>query len=199
MSVQVTTKNSIISSPPPQAPAARRRIASARTAPIGGPRAYLPNRPRTCRDPAVRFARRGPSVLRKDLGAKPWGPPAVTGEVEAIRLLAAGAWGGVRRAFLGIFSIRGRLHTGFWAKGGRRGPHSVENERSSKRWKSKTGLSARFCAPVPAPVESGMLNNPKFARRRLGYLRAKGDRPAKVCIRRVGLYKNAGMNTLAAC
>ena len=40
----------------------------------------------------MRFARRGPSVLRKDLGGKPWGPPAVTGEAGAIRLLAAGAW-----------------------------------------------------------------------------------------------------------
>lgn len=51
----------------------RRRIASAGTALIGGPRAFLPNRPRTCQDPAARFARRGPSVLRKDLGGKPWG------------------------------------------------------------------------------------------------------------------------------
>ena len=43
----------------------RRRIASAGTAPIGAPRAYLPNRPRTCQDPAVRFARRGPSSCGK--------------------------------------------------------------------------------------------------------------------------------------
>lgn len=43
MSVQVTAKNSIISSPPPQAPATRRRIASARTAPIGGPGASCGN------------------------------------------------------------------------------------------------------------------------------------------------------------
>ena len=57
----------------PQAPAARRQIASASPVAAGDPRAYLPNRPRTCQDPAARFARRGPSVLRKDLGGKPWG------------------------------------------------------------------------------------------------------------------------------
>ena len=63
----------------------------------------------------------------------------------------------------------------------------------------KIGVFGAVLRAVPAPVDSGMLNIPEFARRRLGYPRAKGDRPAKVCIRRGGLYKNAGVNTLAAC
>ena len=75
------------------------------------------------------------------------GPPAVTGEAEAIRLLAAGAWGRVRRAFLGIFSIRGRLHTGFWAKGRRNGPHPVEKRAALEAlgFRIRT-LSAVLCA-----------------------------------------------------
>ena len=52
----------------------------------------------------------------------------------AIRLLAAGAWGRIRRAFLGVFSSRGCLHTGFWAKGRHYGPHPVKNDRSSRHW-----------------------------------------------------------------
>lgn len=50
----------------------------------------------------------------------------------AIRLLAAGAWGRMRRAFLGVFSSRRHLHTGFWAKGRHYGPHPVKNDRSSR-------------------------------------------------------------------
>ena len=62
------------------------------------------------------------------------GPPAVTGEAEAIRLLAASAWGRMRRAFLGVFSNRGCLHTGFWAKGRHYGPHSVKNDQLLRHW-----------------------------------------------------------------
>lgn len=40
----------------------------------------------------------------------------------------------MRRAFFGVFSSRGQLHTGFWAKGRRHGPHPVENERLLRRW-----------------------------------------------------------------
>ena len=36
------------------------------------------------------------------------------------------------RAFLGVFSSRGCLHTGFWAKGRHYGPHPVKNDRSSR-------------------------------------------------------------------
>ena len=172
----------------PQAPAARRRIASTSLITAGGLRAYLPNRPRTCQDPAVRFARRGPSVLRKDfLGVSP-GPPAVTREAEAIRLLAASAWGRMRRAFLGVFSSRGCLHTGFWAKGGRYGSRSVKNGQLLRRWGSESGLPALFCASDPAPADSGMLKTPEFARRPLGYLQAKSNRPAEICNRRGGLW-----------
>ena len=32
----------------------------------------------------------------------------------------------MRRAFLGVFSSRGCLHTGFWARDRRRGPHSAK-------------------------------------------------------------------------
>ena len=32
----------------------------------------------------------------------------------------------MRRAFLGVFSSRGCLHTGFWAKGRHHGPHPVK-------------------------------------------------------------------------
>ena len=49
----------------------------------------------------------------------------------------------------------------------------------------------RFCAPAPAPAGSGMLNTPEFARRPLGYPRAKSNRPAEICNRRGGLCKNA--------
>lgn len=40
----------------------------------------------------------------------------------------------MRRAFLGVFSSRGCLHTGFWTKGRHYGPHPVENERLLRRW-----------------------------------------------------------------
>ena len=38
----------------------------------------------------------------------------------------------MRRAFLGVFSSRRHLHTGFWAKGRHYGPHPVKNDRSSR-------------------------------------------------------------------
>ena len=49
----------------------------------------------------------------------------------------------------------------------------------------------RFCAPAPTLADSGMLNSPEFARRPLGYPRAKSNRPAEICNRRGGLCKNA--------
>lgn len=57
----------------PQAPAARRRIASASPVTAGGPRAYLPNLSAGRKDPATRSARRGPDMSEDDLGGKPWG------------------------------------------------------------------------------------------------------------------------------
>lgn len=63
---------------------------------------------------------------------------------------------------------------------------------------SGSRLSARFCAPAPAPAGSGMLNIPEFARRPRGYLRAKSDRPAEICNRRGGLCKRAAAGALAA-
>ena len=79
---------------------------------------------------------------------------------EAIRLLAAGAWGGVRRAFLGIFSIRGRLHAGFWAKGGRQGAHSVENERFSRHRGLRIGV---FGAVLRADTRSRGLRDAEYS------------------------------------
>ena len=53
----------------------------------------------------------------------------------------------MRRAFLGVFSSRGCLHTGFWAKGRRHGPHPVKNERLLRRWGLRIRtLSAVLCA-----------------------------------------------------
>ena len=57
----------------PQAPAARRRIASASLVAAGDPRAYLPNLSAGRKDPAARSARRGPDMSEDDLGGKPWG------------------------------------------------------------------------------------------------------------------------------
>ena len=56
----------------PQAPAARRRIASASLVIAGGPRAYLPNLSAGRKDPAARSARRDPDMSEDDLGGKPW-------------------------------------------------------------------------------------------------------------------------------
>ena len=97
--------------------------------------------------PAARFARRGLLRPAERFGRQALGPPAVTGEAEAIRLLAASVWGRMRRAFLGVFSSRGCLHTGFWAKGRRHGPHPVKNERLLRRWGLRIRtLSAVLCA-----------------------------------------------------
>ena len=57
----------------PQAPAARRRIASASPVTAGDPRAYLPNLSAGRKGPAARSARRGPDMSEDDLGGKPWG------------------------------------------------------------------------------------------------------------------------------
>ena len=52
----------------------------------------------------------------------------------------------MRRAFLGVFSSRGCLHTGFWAKGRHCGPHSVKNDRPLRHWGSRTrAFSAVLC------------------------------------------------------
>lgn len=116
----------------------------------------------------------------------------------AIRLLAAGAWGRMRRAFLGVFSSQGCLHTGFWAKGRHCGPHPVKNDRSLRHWGPGPGHSARFCTPAPAPADPGMLNTPEFARRPLGHLWAKSNRPTEICIWRGSLCKNTAVGASAA-
>ena len=52
----------------------------------------------------------------------------------------------MRRAFLGVFSSRGHLHTEFWAKGRRYGPHSVKNDQLSRHWGSRTrAFNAVLC------------------------------------------------------
>lgn len=56
----------------PQAPAARRRIATASLVTAGGPRAYLPNLSAGRKDPAARSTRRDPDMSEDDLGGKPW-------------------------------------------------------------------------------------------------------------------------------
>ena len=56
-----------------QAPAARRRIASASPGTAGDPRAYLPNLSAGRKDPAARSAQRGPDMSEDDLGGSPWG------------------------------------------------------------------------------------------------------------------------------
>lgn len=64
----------------------------------------------------------------------------------AIRLLAAGAWGRMRRAFLGVFSSRGCLHTGFWAKGRHHGPHPVKKRAALEALGLRIGaFSAVLC------------------------------------------------------
>lgn len=77
----------------PQAPAARRRIATASLVTAGGPRAYLPNLSAGRKDPAARSARRGPDMSEDDLGGKPWGlrwgrlqPRLFVAEADAQRL-----------------------------------------------------------------------------------------------------------------
>lgn len=77
----------------PQAPVARRRIASASLVTAGGPRAYLPNLSAGRKDPAARSARRGPDMSEDDLGGKPWGlrwgrlqPKLFVAEADAQRL-----------------------------------------------------------------------------------------------------------------
>lgn len=64
----------------------------------------------------------------------------------AIRLLAAGAWGRMRRAFLGVFSSRGCLHTGFWAKGRHHEPHPVKKRAALEALGLRIGaFSAVLC------------------------------------------------------
>lgn len=49
---------------------------------------------------------------------------------------------------------------------------------------SESGFPALFCAPAPAPADSGMLKTPEFARRPRGYLWTNSNRPAEICNRR---------------
>ena len=123
-------------------------------------------------------------------------PPQLTIRPRT-RRVATGASGRMRRAFLGVFSSRGCLHTGFWAKGGRYGSRSVKNGQLLRRWGSESGLPALLCASDPAPADSGMLKTPEFARRPLGYLQAKSNRPAEICIWRSGLCKNTAAGVSA--
>lgn len=52
----------------------------------------------------------------------------------------------MQRAFLGVFSSRGCLHTGFWAKSRRHGPRSVKNDQLLRHWGSRTrAFSAVLC------------------------------------------------------
>ena len=67
----------------------------------------------------------------------------------AIRLLAAGAWGRMRRAFLGVFSSRGCLHTGFWAKGRHHGPHSVKKRAALEALGLRIGAFSAVLHPRP--------------------------------------------------
>ena len=77
----------------PQAPAARRQIASASPVAAGDPRAYLPNLSAGRKGPAARSARRGPDMSEDDLGGRPWGlrwgrfqPRLFVAEADAQRL-----------------------------------------------------------------------------------------------------------------
>ena len=63
---------------------------------------------------------------------------------------------------------------------------------------SESGLPARICAPVSAPADHGMLIIPEFARRPLGYLCAKSDRPAEICNQPGDLCKQAAAGASAA-
>ena len=52
----------------------------------------------------------------------------------------------MRRAFLGVFSSQGCLHTGFWEKGRHHGPHPVKNDQLLRHWGSRTrAFSAVLC------------------------------------------------------
>lgn len=73
----------------------------------------------------------------------------MTGEAETIRLLAAGAWGRMRRAFLGVFSSRGCLHTGFWAKGRHHGPHPVKKRAALEALGLRIGAFSAVLHPRP--------------------------------------------------
>ena len=60
--------------------------------PVGRAQGYSPNRPRTCRSPRCALRAAGSFRPAERFGRKALGPPAVTREAEAIRLLAASAW-----------------------------------------------------------------------------------------------------------
>ena len=52
----------------------------------------------------------------------------------------------MRRAFLGVFSSRECLHTGFWAKGRHHRPRSVKNDQLLRHWGYRTrAFSAVLC------------------------------------------------------
>ena len=170
--MHVTAKSSIISSPPP--------LASAEIHSIG------PS------DPAdvFRFSSSLDSVKgRQSKSSGRVGGPFVYIRAEAIRFLTTSVWGGVGCAFLGIFSSRGRLHTGFWANGGHHGPHSVRNERSPRRRGLRIGASNVVLRARARPrglrdaEYSGISTPPPRVPAE------KSNRPAEIYIRRGGLCK----------
>ena len=55
----------------------------------------------------------------------------------------------MRRAFLGVFSSRGCLHTGFWEKGRHHGPHPVKNDQLLRHWGSRTRAFSAVLHPRP--------------------------------------------------
>ena len=55
----------------------------------------------------------------------------------------------MRRAFLGVFSSRECLHTGFWAKGRHHRPRSVKNDQLLSHWGSRTGAFSAVLHPRP--------------------------------------------------
>ena len=80
----------------------------------------------------------------------------------------------MRRAFLGVFSSRGCLHTGFWAKGRHHGPHPVKKRAALEALGLRIGAFSavlracglrdaeysRFCTPPPG-VPVGKKQSPR--------------------------------------
>lgn len=55
----------------------------------------------------------------------------------------------MRRAFLGVFSSRGCLHTGFWAKGRHHGPHPVKKRAALEALGLRIGAFSAVLHPRP--------------------------------------------------
>jgi hypothetical protein len=93
----------------------------------------------------------------------------------------------MRRAFLGVFSSRGCLHTGFWAKGRHCGPHPVKNDRSLRHWGSRTRA---FSAVLCARSRTCGLRDAEYSEictAPPGLPVGKSNRPAEICNRQDGL------------